>query len=384
MRLTEQSVLDLCRIRDPFGVVSVYAETTPERQAHATPEWLVSVRNGLRDLRQRSKEEGPRERWVALHQRLDDLEPELERLLDPAQPGRGMAVFAPVTDDRIEHVSLQMPLRDAVVCEPAPYVRPLVVALDEGRPAGVAIVDRSGVRLLEWRFGETEEVEAYDFSEATSEWRELKGPAPANPAMAQQTSTQRDLFEERLLEHVLKYLKEVGRDDLPRHVKGREWDRIVIAGDPRLTQPLVDGLRSIEILHTDHELRQMSPREVARHVQPVLEEAQRRREVGLVETTKERALSGGSGALGLRDTLAALGEGRVQHLVYDDARDFEGFRTPDGLLLPDDSDGGAPEPHLVERMIERTFETSGSVTPVEGPAAELLESHGGVGAILRW
>ncbi len=391
MRLDNDTILELCRLQDPVGVISIYVGTTPERQTGYQPQWVLAIRNQIRELRARVKEEGPRERWVAVHERLDGLNSELEGLLDPKLRGRGRALFIPVSSADVYSIVLQMPLPDTVVLEKRAFVRPLVVAMDEGRAAGVVFVDRSGLRLLEWRFGEVEEISEHPFVDESSEWREMKGPAQTNPALDQQASVQRDTFEDRLDEHRAKFVKQVAVE-VQKEVSARSWDRLVVAGEARLAQPFADVVRvnGLEILRTDHDLRHAGSHEVDEAVAPLLTESQRRLELSLVERAKELGLSGRQGALGLSDTLGALGEGRVQHLLYDDSRDFTGFHTSDGRLFHD-ADGNAPsraelepEPHLTERMIERTLETGGRVTPVEGPAAEALEPHGGVAAILRW
>lgn len=392
MELTRDAILDLCRLRDPVGVLSLYVGTTPERQVHSQPEWAIVLKNELRDLRNRVKEEEPRNRWSAVHERLDALAPEIEWLDDPKEHGRGRAVFAPVSDDAVERVAIQMPLPDDVVFSESAYVRPLVSVLDEGRPAGVAVVDRSGVRLLEIAFGEAKDLGVFDFTEPTEEWRQLKGPAGANPALGQHGAPQRDLFEERLKEHIVRYVKTIGAEELPKYTGRRGWDRLVVGGESRFAQPFVEALPNrdgLEVVRTEHELRQLPSTDVARSVLPLLTESQRRREQELAERAREAALGGGQGALGLSDVCGSLAEGRVQHLVFDEGIEVEGFRTADGRLIPSDGDTPSraelvPEPHLVERMIERAFETSAEVTPVSGEASELLAPHEGIGAILRW
>jgi len=68
-----------------------------------------------------------------------------------------------------------------------------------------------------------------------------------------------------------------------------------------------------------------------------------------------------------------------------------GARAPDGRLVaagevPPGVDPAelVPEPHLVERMIERAFGTGATLVAVEGPSAEPLAPYGGVAARLRW
>ena len=89
------------------------------------------------------------------------------------------------------------------------------------------------------------------------------------------------------------------------------------------------------------------------------------------------------------DVLTALAEGRVQHLLLDPRRRHAGARAADGRLvaagevLPG-AGAAAPEPHLMERMLERALATGAGVTVLQDGAAEPLDAHGGIGAALRW
>jgi stalled ribosome rescue protein Dom34 len=117
-----------------------------------------------------------------------------------------------------------------------------------------------------------------------------------------------------------------------------------------------------------------------------------KRELKLVEQARDAALSsGGTGALGLRDTLDALTQARVSHLILEDGRNWPGQHSQDGAILVgsdaplglDTSDMVADQ-NMSERMIERALGTDAKVTLVQGPAIEVLAEYEGVAAILRW
>lgn len=160
------------------------------------------MRNWLRDLVERLRAAGPRERLVALTARLEELEDDLVWLADPATPGIGRALFVPLGGGEPARVGLQAPLCDAVVLEPDAFV------------------------ALDLRGG-AQEVAHLSFDEATGDWREMKGPAGANPALAQQSVSQRDRFERRL--------DEPGTASSPRPRRGsprspRRWSRPIAWG----------------------------------------------------------------------------------------------------------------------------------------------------------
>ncbi|MFN2555798.1 MAG: VLRF1 family aeRF1-type release factor [Nitriliruptorales bacterium] len=390
MGLDEQTILDLINLRDDVGVLSVFVGITPERAAEPRPGWPIAIRNELRNLRQRVKETGPHDHWVALSERMEKLEPDLERLLDASRYGRGRALFATVADDRTETVAVQTPFQDRVVFDGSAYVRPLVAVYDEGRPAGIAVVHNRGVRLLEWRVGEAEELFHEMFTVGGRDWREHSGPAPAQPLDTRPGGHRRDRYEERVDENRNRFLREQA-GVIADIANRRRWDRLVVAGDPRLTKPFSEELHPSpgeHLLVFDLSWGDEAPNNIAESAWDLLKSVRRERELNLVDEAKNRTLAGGAGALGLDDVLASLNEGRVERLLFDVDASFSGYRTPEGLLYTSDQmptvQETVEEPLLLERMIQRAVATGAQVTPVEEEAAEALRVHGGVAALLRW
>jgi hypothetical protein len=84
--------------------------------------------------------------------------------------------------------------------------------------------------------------------------------------------------------------------------------------------------------------------------------------------------------------VAALNEGRVEHVIYDSARRYTGGIGPDGSLFADGErlGLGTEEPRLLERIVERALDTGARVTPLDGSAADRLADADGIAALLRW
>ena len=144
-RLDGAFLAELAARTDPVGYLTIIADADPRAQATRRAPWAIEVDNELHALEARLREEGPRERWAAFRDCLERTAPERERLLDASEPGRGRALFAPVSKGReTDAVVLQLPLPTRVVLEERPYVRPLVAALERGRPAGIVTVSREG------------------------------------------------------------------------------------------------------------------------------------------------------------------------------------------------------------------------------------------------
>jgi hypothetical protein len=384
--------LEIVRFRDRYGVLSLYVDADPREQAATRPAWVVAAENGLDRIRAQAKADGDRERWRAVFRALESLETDLAELLDPRQPGRGRALFATIEGGEVRRVVLQMPLVDKVVLDDVADLTPLLVAYDRGRPAGLVVVSHATLRVLDAALGAVEELAVFEVEPQTSDWREMKGPAGANPGLAQHAASHRDRFERRLDEHRIRLI-EGAAGELGRLRAKRGWDRLVLAGDPRLTQALRDDLHveHVDVSVVDRTLNGLSAAEIIAALAPALDQANARREAALVGRAKGAALSGHAGALGLADVLAALEDGRVEHLLFDPSRPYPGARAPGGRLVPD---GTVPpgveagelvaEPSLAGHLVERALATDARVTPLSAEGLEALAEHEGVAALLRW
>lgn len=291
--MNRHELLSLVRMRGADGVLSIYVDADPAAQMGERPAWAITVRNELRALTGRVEQEGPRRRRVVLLEALEQLDDEVADLLDASAPGRGRALFAALGGDDVRRVELQVPLPSRVVLEELAYVRPLVVALEEGR-RGVLVVSRSGMRVLELELGQTSELEAVEFAPSTDDWREMKGPAGANPALAQQTAPQRDRFARRLEDRYARFLASAARR-IVSLAETRDWELVLASGDPRLVVPLTEDLASsgIRAVSSERSLENLPLGDVAETVTPELRDTRKRQAAALVDQARSEALARG-------------------------------------------------------------------------------------------
>ena len=113
---------------------------------------------------------------------------------------------------------------------------------------GLLLVSGDGARLDEWRPGATEEIERFDFGEPMADSHELQGPAASHPrgsgerAPGTHSSPQRDLFERRLEQHRIAFVRDVAAQCLVA-ARALEWPLVLVLGDPHLTAPAAEVLR---------------------------------------------------------------------------------------------------------------------------------------------
>lgn len=394
MPLDWATLRSLAGIDDPAGVLSIYVtlDRQDRMQQGTSPAWELRMRHALDRVQDQLKQNGPREHWRLFTGRREQLAPDLRQLVEPANTGVGRALFAPLSGGPARTVNLQVPLEDRVVYEPRAYIRPLVAAWSQAGPAGAAAISAEGVRVTDLRFGFTEVLAVIDYVNRI-EQRELKGPAAANPALAQGSAPQHDLYERREDDKLFRFLRTVG-PRLADLAKEREWGYLALTGEATLVQAVREGLPPAvpaQVLSLDHPVSSAPPAKLAATVEPTISRARRDYHRELAQRALDHASSANNGTSGLGDTLGALQEGRVAHLLLDAERGWSGTRTPEGWLAPAgevpygaDKSTLEPEPRLGERMIELALDSSAEVTILEPEQAAPLADADGVGAILRW
>jgi hypothetical protein len=322
----------------------------------------------------------------ALSGTLRRIAPVVERLLDPRTSGRGRALFASLSNAELTLVSSDIRVDNRVVLDSTPFIHPLLELIDEGRPAGVVLTSARSADLLDWRLGDLCRVSHVRAGPALS-YGERPGPVVTNAGRAQQTAAMRELQARRERETHRHFLDQVA-EETARLAGGRGWERILIAGDRRLTRPLVDALPNSlgqrARLDSRH-LTEVDGPVLAIAVAERLASGRAERHLALARRIRNAALGAGRGALGLSEVLAALNDARVEHLIYDPEVRYTGALGEDDVLLASSEAVGVvvQESRLTERIVERCLLTAARITPLDAAAAETLTDAGGIAALLR-
>ena len=390
MEFTGEVLRKLSRLGDPYGVLSIYVTADPLVDASGAH---VRVRNDLAAIRERARREMARDRRMAVERRLDALGGRIDEMLDPAETGRGRVLFATVSDGVAEEFRLQVPLPDMAVLDDVAYVRPLVAATSATAPEGLVAVARGGVHLVDVRFGTAAEVLRRTFAVDTTDWRDKQGPAGARSAKPQSHVSHTDRFEDRVDEHLGRQLRDTA-PEVAAAAREHGWQRLTVTGDPRLVEPFAAELgqrMGAEPVRADRNVYGIPAQRMAEELRPVLADARQRAEEALVRKVRDAARSGPTVATGLPDTLGGLNERRVERLVLDPSRTWQGARTPDGRLVPYGqvppdvpADTLTPVADLGERMIEQALAGDAEVVTLSPDAATALADVDGVAAQLRW
>jgi hypothetical protein len=348
--------------RPPLGVISVYLHFDPADRSGA---WRTALRNGVHRALEPT-ENADHEHKIALRETAKRL---LDRFEDEGvrPPPRGEAGFLEVS--RKEGLERWWgtgvaPAAPGVLLADQPAVVQLVDLCRRGEGCGVALVSAERVRLLHFGEGDLEEIEEWELSIFSRDWRERKSQSTNDPARAQGVSSSgHDQYRDRLEHNRRRFLVECGRLSGKR-LQQRGLGEVVAFGPPSEVEGFCAGLDSTAVqaeVGGEADLISAPREQVIEEVSAAVERLAAERDRDVVERALEEARGGSRGAIGLQETIEALVEGRVEHVAFDPAI-------------------GDPS----EALVRGAFASSAEVTVVRDGVSELLEPAEGVAAILRY
>ena len=302
--------------------------------------------------------------------------------MDPVERARSVALFVDIEGGQSQRFSLQLPLHgDALVGADRPFVSPLVDIVDRGARTGVILANGEFVRLLQIEQAEATEPENSIFELTLGDWTRFAGSAGGSKARERQIITQKERYEARV-DAQRQHLFETAVEQTTKRLHDLGWERIVLVCETqvasRFRELLPVELRERVIGESDLDLVGEESSAIAEALEPLLAAAWLKRSTDLVELARERAQADGLATLGTQDTLRALAERRVEHLVLDPACDFSAAA---GMAYPA-IDG--PADTIGERAVEEAFASGAQVTALASAASQSLRDAGGIVALLRY
>jgi release factor family 10 len=361
-------------------VLSIYVDGASTARYRGT---AIDIDNRLVQLERSVTADGSPLVAEALSGTLRRIAPVVERLPDPGTSGRGRVLFASLSNRELTLVSSGIRVNNRVVLDSTPFIHPLLELIDEGRPAGVVLTSARSADLLDWRLGNLCRVSHVRAGPA------LPGGERSGADVANASRTPRRELQARRERETHRAFVDQVAGEAARLARGRSWERILIAGERRLTRPLFEALPNWlsqnAVLDSRH-LTEVDGPVLAIAVADRLASERAERHIALARRIRDAALGAGRGALGLSEVLSALNDGRVEHLIYDPEVRYTGALGEDDLLLgPSETVGTVvQESRLTERIVERCLLTAARITPLDAAAAETLADAGGIAALLRW
>jgi peptide chain release factor subunit 1 len=301
--MQERNLQELAElVSEEAPILSLYLNVDPHRRSTDEPKLT------LRRLLAQAADQGAAPADIARVERFFDHEYNRQ--------GRGVACFSFQAGNFWRAYALLVPFEDFAFVGRRPYIKPLTDVWDEYDRFGVIMVDRQGARAFVYHLGALVD-SAGTFG--TEVKRHKQGGWGAQKLQR---------HEDEEAKHNFKDAAAWADDYLRQH----KVTRVVLSGTdgnvaqfrdllPRSLQDKVIGQISLDT--------NTSPAEAWERSFEIAQTAANRAEADLLEQVVTVALKGGAGAFGLADTLAALHQGRLHHLLVD--RDFHapGYQCTD-------------------------------------------------------
>ena len=229
--------------RPPLGVLSVYLGFDPADRGGA---WRTELRNGLDAVLEQHRD-AEHDRRVALRATAKRL---FERFEDGdlRPPPRGEAGFVEVAEkagtDHWFGTAVAPGTSACVELRPQPVVAPLLDLCGHNGARGVALLSSERVRLLCFAGGALEDLEGWELSITSLDWRERKSQSTNNPARGQGVSASgHDQFGERLDHNRQRFLAECGTLTA-RRLERDGLEEAIAFGSPRDVESFESGFNS--------------------------------------------------------------------------------------------------------------------------------------------
>lgn len=303
-------------------------------------------------------------------------------LRDKLEPSaNGLAIFACAgANNYFEAIQLDAPIeKHSLHVSDRPHVYPLARIVDQFPRYVALLADSQTARLFVFDLGRTASAVEY-YNLKTS--RTLVAERPQLR------------YQQRLDNYRSQYIKEVAAM-LERIVKEENAQHVVLAGDdffiPEFRQQIPRYLddRVIDILRLDIRTPE---HEILKATMESLRDNNIQTDAEKVRDLFDRYQEGGTAAVGLRDTLDALSNGKVEELILSaslkqiSVDQASLSRIPSVTAVPNTLAAHLTEPRsaaaVADKLVAEALSTGSTITFIEDPM--LLGDVGGVGAFLRY
>ena len=374
--ISEDRVRALAGHRGKPVVTSCYLDVDGRRLRHA--DYEAQLLHLVREGREKAAGFGP--------EAVRSVAADLDRIASWVRGGfdrshvRGLAFFACSADGFFEVIESPLPVRNVIVVNHTPHVRPLESILQTYERFAVVLVDRQRARLFRFELGElTEQTEVFDAVP--------RGAVVAGHPGQGSRGAHVERHSEEVAHRHLKHAADVTFTELGDHPVDH-----VILGGPHEVVAEFEGLLHSWVRERVADRLTIStaaaPDEVRQAALAVEDAVARRHEATLVDRLRD-AVATGAGVAGLQPTLAALVERRVDVLLVSDDYETEGWRcrscrylAPFGRRCPVCSNAMDLVDDVVEEAVEEALANKGRVQIIRDNAD--LDVLGRIGALLRF
>lgn len=372
MRITRGQVESLARRRAEEGVLSVYIKVDPIL-GYDVGQPVAKFKGALRRFA-RDATEAER---AALEREKDKV---LDYLKSWEPHCRGLALFSCQPAGIWQTFELPVLVPSFVAVAHTAQAELLAQLLEDFPRLAVALLDGSAARIY---LGEQ------------AAWERDASITSDVPGRHDQGGWAQARFQRHIEFHETQHLKKVA-EELERLYQDEPFKGLVIVGGTEAAREIEELLSEVVagrvIGRLSADFKQEPDNQILERVLRLATEADTLAEENLVQRIVDSAEAGGRGAVGLKNTLEAVVEGKVDTLAVAEGVAMEGavcprcdyFTAEPFKQCPVCATTGELVDDVVDYAVERTILRGGRVKIVGGKAREWLLARGALGALLRY
>lgn len=356
------------------GFVSLYLNVNPVTNPGG--EYVIWAKNAIREL----QEGGGRDKLKRIGKDLKAIETYIQN--NRRDFKKGLALLSSMENSFWRDYNLAVPVKNELVVDKTPYVKPLLDVLERYQRYAVLLVDKETARIFIIHFGEITE-----YGEVHTEDVPGKHKKGGWFALAQTH------YDRHIDYHVGLHLKDVIKKFEP-FLKAEDINKLILGGPDEAvlkTKSLLPKSVQAKIIGTFHAGMFEGTLDVLKRTEPILREYEEKAYAETIKELLDRAMKRERAVVGLEAVLNALQEGRVQKLVLEREATALGRKCIACGALSE-QEGGPECPYcgggmesvdfLMDLAAQKAVEQSAEVLIV--PESKELRRYGSVGAILRF
>ncbi len=219
---------------------------------------------------------------------------------------KGLAILSSSKKDFWREFHLSVPMKNEIVVDNTPYIKPLLDILDNYRRYAILLVGKESARLFLVHLGEIEE-----YTEVSS------ADVPGKHKKGGWFSLSSKSYERHTDYHVELHLKDVLKE-LDSFMSGEYVGRMVIGGSEEAVtrvKGMLPQTIATKIIGSFQAEMFANSKEILEKVEPVLLTFEDKKEAETIDDLLTKAMKNENAVVGIENVLNALQEGRVMRLV---------------------------------------------------------------------
>ncbi len=353
--------------------VSLYLNVNPITNPRG--DYLIHYRNMLKEtLDSLGKENGK-----TLKKDFDKIERFLED--NKRSFNKGVAIISSGSNDFWRSYHLSLPVKNDIIVDSTPYIKPLLAILDNYQRYAVLMADKGSARIFVIYLGEIEEYTEF-----------FTHDIPGKHKKGGWYSLQQSRFERHIEYHVDLHIKEVVKR-FEGFLNKEDINRIIIGGTEETVVKIRKALPQSVLKKVIARLPAKmitEANDILKMTLKITDEYEKEEEMQTVDELIKRTLKNESAVIGAEDVLAYLQEGRVKKLVFLKDKKMSGFKCNNCNYLTVQSISSCPYcrdtfseiKYLVDFIAQKAVEQDVAIKVIS-ENTEFTEK-GGIGAFLRF